>query len=259
MRLACFLHGASAAGPGIASWQELRARFDAGGWSPTPGPVPAPANLPARQARRLSAATRIAIAAAEGLAPALGPRDAWVFGSSAAEGDTLSNLLDALRDPEMLIQPLKFQNAVHNAAAGQWSIVAGARGPITSIAAYDDTAGAALLKGAMQVAREGLAAGVVLFDSPFPPPLDARRPLGAPLAFGVALSGAAEGAAARLEVSLADRPPDRAATEAGRALQATGNPAAGLVPLLEALHAGGGEAALPLQGRFSLLVRVEAA
>jgi hypothetical protein len=258
MRLACFLHGVSAVGPGIPSWDALRGLFDGGAWSPEAGPVPPPASLPPRQARRLSAATRIAVAAAEGIAPALGPGAGWVFASSAGEGDTLSALLDSLRDPEMLIQPLKFQNAVHNAAAGQWSIASAARGPITSLAAYDDAAGAATLKAALQVALEGLAVGVVLFDTPFPPPLDARRPLGAPLAAGLALSPDPTGALARLEMSLDPRPADRARTAAGRALQATGNPVAGLVPLLEALHAGGGETPLPLQGKASLLVRAEA-
>src|SRR3546814_1544843 len=112
----------------------------------------------------------------------------WVLASSLGEGETLQVILEALREPDMMIQPLRFQNSVHNAAAGQWSIAAGVTGPITSIAAHDETVGAGFVKAGLQVTLEERSVGLVFYDAPMPEPLNAKRPLGLPLAAGFALS-----------------------------------------------------------------------
>ncbi|MEX0759684.1 MAG: hypothetical protein WD100_08900, partial [Tistlia sp.] len=100
-------------GPGIDGWEALGRAFQGDGRLPDDddGPVQ-PACLPPRAARRVSPQIRLALAVAERIAPVL-PRDAgWVFASAAGESETLKVILEALREPEMMIQPLRFQNAV---------------------------------------------------------------------------------------------------------------------------------------------------
>ncbi len=175
-------------GPGIES---LSALTDAMGGAAIEVPQdwqPSPELLPKRQARRLSGETRVAMMAAEQIAPALQSDDAWVFASSSGEGDTLGVILTALCEPDIMLQPVKFQNAVHNAAQGQVSIAVGSTGAATSIAAFDNSVAAGLLKAAMQIRSEETACGLVAFDKPLPPPLQERRPYELTLAGALALS-----------------------------------------------------------------------
>ncbi|GMG84999.1 hypothetical protein LNKW23_42150 [Paralimibaculum aggregatum] len=264
MKLSARIGGVGLAGPGLADWPALSAAIAGAPWAPEPGWQPQPACLPSRAARRLSPTIRLALMAAEQIGPALPAEAAWVFASSVGEGETLNVILEALRAEAPAIQPLRFQNAVHNAAAGQWSIAAGLRGPSTSLAAHDDTAGAALLKALMQLRLERLPVGLVVYDAPMPPPLHEKRPFGLPLAVALALvPEGPEAPGLRLSARLAPaatHPPTPPGTEIGRALAASGNPAAALLPLLELLAAErSGVAALGLQGTQVLALGLEAA
>jgi hypothetical protein len=218
--------------PGIAGVGALGAHLAGAPLDVPEGWQPSPASLPPRQARRLGPGIALAIAAAEQVAPVL-PRDAgWVFASSVGEGGTLREILAALARPDIMIQPIKFQNAVHNAAQGQWSILAGAQGPATSIAAHDETVGAGLLKAAMQVLLERRPVGLVMFDAPLPPPLHEKRPLAMPMAAALALSAGGRALGA-LDLSLAQdaAPTDPRESGAG-ALLDSGNPVRFALPLL---------------------------
>ncbi len=226
--------------PGLADAAALRAHLagaplDAAEGRCLDGWRASPTGLPPRQVRRLSGAIALAIAAAEQIAPAL-PRDAaWVFASAVGEGETLTEILAALVKPDIMVQPLKFQNAVHNAAQGQWSILVGAEGPATSIAAYDDTVGAGLLKATMQVLLERRPVGLVMFDAPLPPPLHATRPLALPMAAALALTVDGQGAAlGSLELSLGHdlAPTEPSESGAGGPLVDSGNPVRFALPLL---------------------------
>lgn len=224
--------------PGMADAAALWADPDGGGNPRGDGWRASPRSLPPREARRASPAIALAVAAAEQIAPTL-PRDAgWVFASSLGEGDTLNSILSALCRPDIMIQPLKFQNAVHNAAQGQWSIAAGAPGPGTSIAAHDDTAGAGLLKAAMQVLAEGLPVGLVIFDAPLPPPLHEKRPIEVPMAAALALSP--EPGLGLLEIDLVHdtRPTDPAKGGAPPVLLGSNNPVRFVLPLLASISRG---------------------
>jgi hypothetical protein len=227
--------------PGLADAGALRAHLDGAPLAPAGDWRPAPASLPPRQARRLSAGIALAIAAAEQIAPCL-PRDAaWVFASSLGEGETLGHILAALSGPVIMVQPLKFQNAVHNAAQGQWSILAGAEGPATSIAAHDETVGAGLLRAAMQVLLERRPVGLVMFDAPLPPPLHEKRPLALPMAAALALAteGASE-ALGSLELSLVEdaEPTDPRESGASELLVGSANPVRFALPLLARIDRG---------------------
>ncbi len=201
--------------------------------------TPAPTSLPPRQARRLSESIRLSIQCAEQIAPVLPPDAGWVFASSVGEGVTLNEILKALCHSDVMIQPVKFQNAVHNAAQGQWSIAAGAAGPGTSIAAYDDTFAAGLLKAGMQVELEGLSVGLVAFDAPLPPPLHEKRPFALPMAAGLALSPEPTPetiAALDLSCEAAGDVALPGTPNAADWLMNSNNPVRAAIPLLERLH-----------------------
>jgi hypothetical protein len=227
------------AAPGLDTTAELLAYFDGVDRSSPAGWSPATASLARRQALRLSNATRLAIMAAEQIGQALPDQAAWVFASSTGESQTLNEILAALSQPEIMIQPLRFQNSVHNAAQGQWSILARATGPATSIAAYDDSVGAGLLKAMMQVAIEETAVGLVVFDAPFPPPLHEKRRFDLPMAAALALSPepAPESICVLdLEVVADSAPSGLGGTKAAAGLLDSGNPVRFILPLLERIH-----------------------
>ena len=186
MRFRAHIDGVSFAAPGVEGISQLSARWE-DAWTAEPW-QPLPSGLSPRQAKRLSPAIRLALLLAEGIAEAVPADAAWVFASSVGEGETLDVILRALCEPDMMIQPVRFQNAVHNAASGQWSILRTVTGPVTSIAGYDQTVGAGLLKALMQMDREAVPIGLIAYDAPIPVPLDEKRPLGVPMGFGLALS-----------------------------------------------------------------------
>lgn len=227
------------AAPGLDSAAELFAHLDgaplraAEDWTPLPG------CLPRRQTLRLSESTRLAIMAAEQIGAALPGDSAWVFASSTSEGWILNEILALLCQPDIMVQPLRFQNAVHNAAQGQWSIVARATGPASSIAAYDDSVGAGLLKATMQAAQEHIPVGLVAFDAPLPPPLHEKRPFAMPIAAALALTPARTPASrCRLDLSVtrSGHPSDPAEAGAAPALATSGNPVRFILPLLARIH-----------------------
>ncbi|MCI4662257.1 MAG: beta-ketoacyl synthase chain length factor [Neomegalonema sp.] len=225
------------AAPGVEGWPALVNRLNANTEPYAPAPDWSPHNtvLSPRNARRLSTEINLALMVAEELG-ALSDEDGYVFASSTGEGATLKGILDALRTEQMLIQPIRFQNAVHNAAAGQWSIANRHQGPSTTIAAYDETVGAGLLKAALQVAIERRRVGLVFFDAPLPPPLDAVRPLGLPIGAGMVLSPMRSAQTiGALSLTLAGpgetMTPPR--TGVGKALFTCGNPIGQILPLFE--------------------------
>lgn len=239
--------------PGIDGSDGLAEYLDAAPVTAHPGWRASPVSLSARLTRRLSGAIALAVAAAEQVANSVPQDGGWVFASSLGEGDTLNNILASLSRPEVMVQPLRFQNAVHNAAQGQWSIASGGVGPGTSIAAHDDTAGAGLLKAAMQVLTEGISVGLVVFDEPLPEPLDEKRPMATAMAAALALSPTPAKYGA-LEISLASGRID--AEPLPVAIRDSGNPVRQILPLIAALASGEPhDAILSLPGARSLRAR----
>ncbi|MEM8699803.1 MAG: beta-ketoacyl synthase chain length factor, partial [Pseudomonadota bacterium] len=235
MTLAAYIGPVAFAAPGVLSWQDLEAAIAQGNaWEPEPW-EPMPAGLSPRQAKRLSPAIRLAFASAEALGE-VPEETAWVFASSVGEGETLDVILRGLSTQDMMIQPLRFQNAVHNAASGQWSIAAGITGPVTSIAAYDETVGAGLVKALTQAWVERRPVALICFDAPIPVPLDEKRPLGVPMAAGLLLRpDAGEGYLARISCTVGPVEVTAPESSIAQALLATGNPIAAILPLLECL------------------------
>lgn len=228
--------------PGLEDHAALARHMDGAPYEPETGWEPRPATLPPRQARRLSQPTRLAIMAAEQIADALPANAAWVFASSTGEGVILNEILTSLSTPPVMVQPVRFQNAVHNAAQGQWSIAAGSTSAGTSIAAFDDTAGAGFLKAMLQARVEGCAIGLVLYDYPLPEPLHEKRPFSLPMAAALALiPQEGRGLAPLLQVehaSSAETPLDAHPVPVASALVNSGNPVRHVLALLDRLHSG---------------------
>jgi hypothetical protein len=231
-----YVNATGFAAPGLGSFADLSDHFSGTAWRPNPDWQPASTRLAPRQARRLSDATRLAIMAAEQIAEAVPHEAAWVFASSAGEGWALNEILSALSQPEIMVQPLRFQNSVHNAALGQWSILAGATGPATSIAAFDETVGAGFLKAVMQAQLEQTAIGLVLFDAPLPPPLHEKRKIDVPMAAALALTPwPSDDSQCVLEFEHLARaaPSGQELSVSAEALLDSGNPVRFVLPLLE--------------------------
>ncbi|MFK7944692.1 MAG: beta-ketoacyl synthase chain length factor [Paracoccaceae bacterium] len=239
--------------PGLDDVTALAAHLDGAEWEPESGWRASPDSLRPRQAKRLSGSIALSIAVSEQIAGSVPANGGWVFASSLGEGDTLNRILTSLSEPDIMIQPLRFQNAVHNAALGQWSIAMGAAGPGTSIAAQDATAGAGLLKAVMQVLLEGLTVGLVIFDEPLPEPLWERSPMAMPMAAALALAPT-DDPETGLTLDLVQGP--AAAPELPHQLADSGNPVRHVIPLLAALHARQTiDVIIPLPGEQALRVQ----
>jgi hypothetical protein len=147
---------------------------------------------------------------------------------------------------------------VHNAAAGYWSIGTGAMAESNVLCAFDASFTAGLLEALTQVAVDEVSVLLVAYDSEYPQPLHAKRPI--PDAFGVALVLTPQKRAwslARMDATLSDLEFDRFADPDLEALRCA-FPAARSLPLLRLLAArNGGRAILEYLDVSRLQVQVE--
>ena len=167
-----------------------------------------------------------------------------VVGSAYGELATLVEMLDE-RERDGLVSPLRFQNSVHNAAAGQLSIVHANKTPSMSLAAGNDTVAMVLLEAMTLLALGGDEVIAIVADEPLPQSL---RPGHHASAIAAALvlapdtaSGAADPASASATLSLGVledlRQTDAAPPAAERPLEIDG-PSAAILPLIHALGQG---------------------
>src|SRR5690606_19035236 len=120
---------------------------------------------------------------------ALGGEDpadiATVFTASGADGHNCHALCEQLAGDDRAISPTRFHNSVHNAAAGYWGIATRSMAPSQVLCAYDASFGAGWIDALGQLHAEGGDVLLVAYDSEYPEPLHACRPI--PDAAGVAL------------------------------------------------------------------------
>jgi hypothetical protein len=136
------------------------------------------------------------------------------------------------------VSPTQFHNSVHNAAAGYWSIATGSRQPASCLAGHDATPAAALLKVMATVRSTRQPQLLCIYETPMPPPLDAERPTLGAFAVGLVLTAEAKpGALAGISLGYQPGVAPKNWMPKLTALHelARGNPAARLLPLLEAL------------------------
>lgn len=145
---------------------------------------PACAFLPAMQRRRLSRLARMTLEAAW---PLCGEHEQlpFVFGSHHGETTRTLALLSDLAD-EAPLSPTAFGLSVHNAIAGQWSILRGDRGESAAIAGEADSFEHAVLEGALQL-QAGAPAALVVVAEELPPPAYAPWIADVPFSYALAL------------------------------------------------------------------------
>lgn len=181
--------GIAVLGAGFGSWAETRAILTgATTWQAQPLVPPKAMVLPPNERRRASPLVRLALSVAQAACDDAGLSGAdmdCVFASALGDGQVAHAILTALSSPEKAVSPTQFHNSVHNAMAGYWSIGVGNHAASTSLAAGDYTFGAGLLRAMLTVSQDKRPTILVAVDYPFPEPLNATRPIGAP--FGVAL------------------------------------------------------------------------
>jgi hypothetical protein len=157
--------------------------------------------IPAHLRRRASQATQLAFTAATRACLAAGrnPTDLpTIFASVGGEIQVTDVLCVELAKPDGVVSPTAFHNAVHNTAAGYWSIAHGVTASATAMAAGRDSFAMALLESWCVLESTGGELLLVGYDERWPDYLAA--PVGG-RAFAAALvlaAGSVEGGLARL-------------------------------------------------------------
>ena len=262
MRLSAYIGGLGVLGPGFANWPEAAAVLSGRRtYRSAPTVLPMPTMLAAAERRRIGRVVKLAMAAALEATSQAGedPAElASVFSSSGGDGHNCHELCQALSLAGREVSPTRFANSVHNAAAGYWSIGTGAMAESNVLCAFDASFCAGLLEAMTQVAVDQLPVLLVAYDSEYPQPLHAKRPI--PDAFGVAVVLTPlrrESSLARLDAALSSLEFDRFADPALDAVRCA-FPAARSLPLLSLLAGtAGGTAVLEYLDVSRVEVQVE--
>jgi hypothetical protein len=242
MRLSGFIDGIGVLGPGLQNWQHTAEILrGAQRYVPAATVLPLPAMLPPAERRRTGRVVKLALTVAleatdnAGIDPAQVPS---VFSSSGSDGHICHEICQALALPAREVSPTKFSNSVHNVAAGYWSIATGAMTESNVLCAFDASYIAGLLDAMTQVAVDGRTVLFVAYDTEYPPPLHAKRPI--PDALGIAMVLSPERtprSTARLAVALTEEAPDHMTEPRLEGLRAS-IPAGRSLPLLRLLASG---------------------
>lgn len=176
-------------GPGLVNWTSAREILkDEDSFVFSSPIIPPSEYLPAAERRRVGTAVKLALAAATD-ALTSGPHKAAdllsVFSSSGGDGDNCHSICEALASQDRLISPTKFTNSVHNAPSGYWGIALHAKPASTSLCAFDGSFSAGFLEACTLAITAKQPVLLVAYDTPYPEPLRAVRPIDA--SFGVAM------------------------------------------------------------------------
>lgn len=179
------LEGWRAWAPGLENAEAWQA------WAQSPRNMPDDAQaqpsctfLPALQRRRLSRLARMTLETGWPLCSD-DEQLPFVFGSRHGETPQTLALLSDIADRQPL-SPTRFGLSVHNAIAGQWSILRGQHGESSAIAGEADTFEHAVLEGALQLAA-GAPSALVVVAEELPPPSYAAWIADVPFSYALAL------------------------------------------------------------------------
>lgn len=223
---------------GLPGWDAARA-FVRDGARPDDAPArPSPQLLAPNERRRapdtVAVALDVALSACTmaGRDPATLPS---VFASTHGDLTITDYICTTLATAPATVSPIRFHNSVHNAAAGYWTIGAGAMGAATAISAFDASFAQGLLDAMAQLATGAEAVLLVGFDGASAGPL-AQISRSEGLLGGALVLSSAEGAGTRrLRAWLEDGEAD---VGGALATVAGGNAMAPMLPLFEALADG---------------------
>ena len=235
---------------GLPDWDSACAWMRKGERPSEPPARPSPQLLAANERRRapgtVAVALEAALAACEAAdrAPARLPA---VFTSCHGELAITDYMCAILAEDPRAISPTKFHNSVHNAAAGYWTIGAGAHVPATAISAGPHSFAQGLLEAMAQLHAGEEAVLLVAYDGASNGPLADVAPSQHLLGIALVLSRSACIGLPSLGIALA---PHAATPDAGNG----GGPLSRLLgdnamhpalPLLEALAMDGEKLHLP--------------
>jgi hypothetical protein len=262
MTLSAYVAGVGVLGPGFTDWRAAAAVLSGiGPYVPAATLLPAPSLLPAAERRRSGRVVKLALAVAlEAASRAqVDPAGlASVFSSSGGDGHNCHAMCHALSLEGREVSPTRFSNSVHNAAAGYWSIATGARLQSNVLCAFDASFCAGLLEAMAQVVVDGESLLLVAYDTEYPEPMHAKRPI--PDAFGAALvltPDRRSNSQARIHVAQGGARPDTMEDSLLESLRLS-IPAARCLPLLSLLAGtGGGHTVLEYLDVSNLVVEVE--
>jgi hypothetical protein len=262
MTLSAYVGGVGVLGPGFTDWLAAAAVLSGvATYAPAATLLPAPSLLPAAERRRSGRVVKLTLAVALEAASRAQAEPAQltsVFSSSGGDGHNCHAMCQALSLESREVSPTRFSNSVHNAAAGYWSIATGATLQSTVLCAFDASFCAGLLEAMAQVVVDGEPLLLVAYDTEYPEPMHAKRPI--PDAFGAALVLTPDRRAnslARIEVAQGGERPDTMHEPLLETLRLS-IPAARCLPLLSLLAgARGGRTVLEYLDVSNLLVEVE--
>ncbi|MFC6839954.1 beta-ketoacyl synthase chain length factor [Xanthomonas theicola] len=222
--------------PGLPSWAAARA-FAAGTGAVVQTPArPAPQLLAANERRRAPDTVAVALEAAlaacqdAGRDPATLPS---VFASTHGDMAITDYMCATLASDPLAISPTKFHNSVHNAAAGYWTIGAGATAAATAISAHRASFAQGLLEALSQLAAGAAAVLLAGYDSRSVGALGRISHSDGLLGGALVLGAAALPGKPRLRVRLADG--QAGAGRGALTRYAAGNAMAPLLTLFDAL------------------------
>lgn len=258
--LHAYIDGIGLLGPGLNGWPSSSAVLRGGqAYQSQKTVLPAPASLPPAERRRCGAIVKLSLAvgyeAADGCDLTALPT---VFAASGGDGGNCHEICAMLASQDRQISPTRFHNSVHNAAAGYWSIAAGATASSSVLCAYDASFGAGLLEAMTQVAADRSRTLLIACDTTYPEPLRKARPI--PDEFGVGLLLSPHRTAvslARMSIAFSTGMPERL-HDAGLESLRIAIPAARSLPILRFIARGeSGKTVIDYLEGCSLAVEVE--
>lgn len=226
---------------GLPSWEAARA-YVIDGTLPDAAPNrPSPQLLAPNERRRAPETVAVALEVALAACSAAGRDPALlssVFASTHGDLSITDYMCETLANDPRTLSPTRFHNSVHNAAAGYWTIGAGAMTPATAISAFDASFGQGLLEALAQLAIGTDAVLLVGYDSSATGPLAHVSKSEGLLGGALLLVREALPDAPRLTVRLQDDAGTGPAPPGALAQWAAGNAMLPMLPLFEALALG---------------------
>ena len=223
---------------GLPSWADARA-YLTDGVLPADAPAkPSPQLLAANERRGAPETVAVALEVALAACNAAGRDPATlssVFASTHGDLAITDYMCATLASEPLAISPTRFHNSVHNAAAGYWTIGAGAMAPATAISAYDATFAQGLLEALAQLATGADAVLLVGYDGAATGPLGHVSRSQGLLGGALLLVAEAQPGMPRLRASIQEAPDITAESDGALSRLAAGNAMLPMLPLFEAL------------------------
>lgn len=223
---------------GLPSWAAARAFAAGGALAPDAPAKPAPQLLAPNERRRapesVAVALEVALAACSdaGLDPKTLPS---VFASTHGDLAITDYMCATLASDPAAISPTRFHNSVHNAAAGYWTIGNGCTAATTAISAFDASFAQGLVEALCQLAAGEDAVLLAAYDTAAVGPAATLWASSGLLGGALVLRRAGTGP--RLSAVLEEG--EAPAASGPLARHAAANAMAPMLPLFDALAAGG--------------------